>query len=975
MAGCSKSESPQNPAQVAGSEVKSILLSQTIAQADACERALKNSGAKILYKNDSGLFMTDKTVRDLAGVEKCGAEVRDNAKVELNTAPAVTRDGRKMELSTLLRLIPAEEMGARTFVKNNPTFDGRNVVVAVLDTGVEVDHPMLSKTTTGQIKVVDFEDFSGEGKVVTESAKISPEGTIPSSNGDYMATSTMSGTDHRFGMFAGSSLAYSDAVSAQDEFTDLGVVSYKTTAGVRVVRVDTNNDKNFDDEAELADYKNAPAFTKIGVKRSLTVTVKVSDDGQHLNLCFDDGSHGTHVAGIATGYQPDGLQGVAPGAQVVAVKIGDNRLAGGSTTTASMMLAIDYAVQSKAQVVNLSYGIRAGGNAGKSAIDQYVDKVAREKGMIFSISAGNEGPGLLTIGVPAGADLAITNGAYVSKQTARDNYGYLAVEDDTTWYFSSVGPRLDGGWKPTLLSPGSALSSVPLWSGVHGNFRGTSMASPETTGGLALLLSAAAQSKLLTDRAAITRAVYDGARKVEGLSLVEQGHGLMNIPDSFAQLAKMSKSPIEYTLSVNSPTAPNGRGKGIYVRSRLGMSNLFTVTATPVLPPGVKPGEVPLRTLRMVTSADWIRTPESLWIQGAAKTFQVDLDRAGIAQPGLYSEKLVAIDETDGSVAFEVPVTIVTPHLLDDTSRHQFNKETQIRVGQTLRYFLEVPAGTTAVQLELSTDGPFVWGQLLDAEGRKIVELRDSESSSPMPAVEGQANLIRPGVYELDLIAPATNQRHAKVSVNVTLFSLTATLEPQSESGKQEVLVQNNYEALKIVPKIEHRSDEKRYPFTIAGNSATLALKVDAASREAYSSISLEVSTAKSLYDLMTDYPFRVFDAKKAMIAAGGMELVSPIDISGLADLPEGDVSVEIQGAFTKAPPKEWTIQIKESRLLKESVTLSTGSRTLIEQGQQVSVMADMTKMSKGGEGYKACATLSLTTPSGRVIQDVPLCE
>lgn len=57
-------------------------------------------------------------------------------------------------------------------------------------------------------------------------------------------------------------------------------------------------------------------------------TVNVWDEGRTLSICVDSGSHGTHVAGMIGAYYPDTphMNGTAPGARIVSLKIGDTRL-------------------------------------------------------------------------------------------------------------------------------------------------------------------------------------------------------------------------------------------------------------------------------------------------------------------------------------------------------------------------------------------------------------------------------------------------------------------------------------------------------------------------------------------------------------------------------------------------------------------------------------------------------------------------
>jgi len=905
--------------------------------------------------------------------DRCQATVSDNEPITLGRPPQSEADAKSKRetLSTILKLVPAEEIGARTFVKDHPSYDGRGVVVAVLDTGVELDHPMLTQTPTGEPKLINANDFSGEGRLELTPQTKDESGQLLTATGTYLAKSVI-GTETQFGIYPGESLKYSEDIAPLDTYVDVGVISYLVD-GKRAVRVDTNNDKSFDDEVELFNFKDGRKITKLGAKRLLTIAANVSDDGREVVLHFDDGSHGTHVAGIAAGFDPNGLQGVAPGAQVISAKIGDNRLSGGSTTTASMALAIDWAVKQKADVINLSYGIRAGANLGKSAIDVYIDKVAKESGVLFSISAGNEGPGLLTIGTPAAADLAITNGAYVSAETARVNYGYIGMEDNTVWYFSSVGPRLDGGLKPTLLAPGSALSSIPMWSPAkHANYRGTSMASPQTTGGLALILSAARQKGLLSDRASVTRAVYDSAAPVPGLSLIEQGHGLLSVPGAVAQLGKMRNSPIEYVVSSSNPVSPTGRGAGIFVRDTTTADNLFTVSFVPL-----RPGETPLRTFRL-ESAAWIKTPGAVWAEGpAAKTFQVTLDYAQLKSPGVHSELIRAVDEATNEVAFEVPVTVVVPTLLNQSNQYRYNISQNIRVGQTVRHFIQVPPGTTSLNLELSSDGPAVWTQVLDPEGRKIAEAIDSEATSPMPILSTQAEITRGGIYEIDLVAPATIRRPLKAQLKVQLYSLQVTRSPATEPGVFDVVVENRFMPVKLLPKVEVSLLKKKHELHIEGNAGNLRFAVTKEEKKSLSKIDFTIATAKKLYDLMTDYPVRIFDTNEKLLFSGGLELNTVVEVPDLKELEAEGFRMEVQGAFTQTAPALWAVQVTERRHLAEPLPAGELPRFLLESGQFKEIPVDLKalELKEPGNGFAHCPVLKLMSGEAKLIQQQELCD
>ena len=74
--------------------------------------------------------------------------------------------------------LPKEDLRVPEFLAAHPEADGRGVVVAILDTGVDLGHPRLSKTMTGERKIVDFLDATDDGIVDTSTPAEVADGKV-----------------------------------------------------------------------------------------------------------------------------------------------------------------------------------------------------------------------------------------------------------------------------------------------------------------------------------------------------------------------------------------------------------------------------------------------------------------------------------------------------------------------------------------------------------------------------------------------------------------------------------------------------------------------------------------------------------------------------------------------------------------------------------------------------------------------------
>jgi len=281
----------------------------------------------------------------------------------------------------------------------------------------------------------------------------------------------------------------------------------------------------------------ASALTSLGGK------VLFREDGRNkvVNIGIPSGAHGSHVAGIAAGNSLFGgqMSGAAPGAKIVSVRA--CLFVGGCTAHALIEGMIYAAKQANVDVINMSIGGLPALNDGNNARAELYNRLIERYNVQIFLSGGNEGPGLNTSGDPSVASLPVSSGAYVSKATQLANYGTQVAHEDNVQYYSSRGPREDGGFKPQILAAGSAVSTTPMWQPGGGlgsvlppgysMFNGTSMASPQTAGAGALLVSAARQSGRQVQPEQLRQAMLSSARLIPDFARVpitRQGNGVLD---------------------------------------------------------------------------------------------------------------------------------------------------------------------------------------------------------------------------------------------------------------------------------------------------------------------------------------------------------------------------------------------------------------------------------------------------------------
>lgn len=905
---------------------------------------------------------------------------------------------------------PSFETGAVDFVADHPKADGRGVTIGILDSGVDLGHPALQKTTTGERKIVDWvtaTDPVADGDGTWRRMTTTVSGPTFAITTPTLGTETFKAPEgaYKFNYFSESATTGGDMagdLNRDGDTTDVWGVLYDAASGT--ARVDLDDDLDFTDEAAMKPYKDGFQIGHFGtddpataIAERIPFVVEIRKDvvynaagakADYVSIGVIEGSHGSHVAGItaANGLFGGRMNGAAPGAKLVSSRA--CTWSGGCTNVALTEGMIDLVVNRGVDIVNMSIGGLPALNDGNNARAELYTRLIDEYGVQLVISAGNSGPGANTIGDPSLADKVISVGATVSKETWAANYGSAVEKRYAMMPFSSRGPREDGGFTPTLSAPGAAINTTQTWSPGgpvaeagyslppgYSMLQGTSMASPQATGAAALLLSAAKQKGIDLTPATLRTALTSTADHIQGVQAYEEGAGLINIPDAWDSIRDDAtahtyevKAPVDTAIDQFLKTP--GFGTGLYDREgglKAGQKKTYDVTITRTSGPATAVRhELHFEnntggTFRIVGD-DVVRLPlnqpVTVKVQAAPKS------------AGLKSAILELDDPRTEGIDKLVLNTVVVAQPL----KYAYSASGSVQRNSTTSYFVTVPEGAKSLEVAI--------GGLKDKSQTRFIAIHPygvpSDPTSTIncyPNYTNPANTCRPdvrsyadpqpGVWEIEVESRRTsplldNPYKLDVTVLGAAFDPETVTVPEAKVGVPATAswkVTNGYAAIdgKLVggPLGSSKTDR---PTIAQGQTLTSTVEVPAGAS------SLDVAIG-GVSDTAADLDLEVYDASGTQVgvsADGDSE-----EAVSIASPKAGTYSIKVIGYAVPAGSTAYDYRDVFFSAALGSVSVDGSAPVKLATGASATVTGSVTAAAAAPEGREFFGQVQLVNARG----------
>lgn len=856
--------------------------------------------------------------------------------------------------------VPTMYAGAPQFVARHPTFDGRGVVIAVIDGFPDILHPVLQSAKSLDGKpvpklldakmVIDPTDFGFDTRffvnmwqeVVADTATVNYQEksyTVPA-NGRYRIGTLQPTPPGRV------KLLDRPLVALWDE-----------RAGN--VWVDTNLDFNFANEKAMTDYHIRHDVGIIGqddpttpARETTAFIIQTYPKDHYIGINLMNDTHGSIIAGVAAGKGFFGSQanGMAPEAQIVSIEKGRYTLAG---TIEAMIYAFKHP---KTDIITMQAGMDAVVRDGDTTLGIISDRLVEKYRKPFFSSAGNNGSGLNVVSEGSSGRNVISVGSYLHRDTLRTVLGVSVRGPDCIAELSSRGPRDDGQFKPDLLAPVGGIGSDflnPEWGILPGHYRlppgyvgmytaGTSYAAPTASGAAALLISAAKQSGVVYDAGKIRWALTTTARRLPGYQPYEQGNGLIDVEAAWEAL-KHAPDPINITSKAPVKTIKSShlrkpdQGVGIYEREgwAAGQSGRRTITFTRTSG-SPKPMKFALRWIRndgTFTTVDQITLPLNKPV-----AIPININRQ---TNGVHNSVLELVDPASSQPVYRVMNTVVAAEQFTADKKGVIKVEGKADWMGHRSYFFNIPSGTSAVKFESQILGGSMRMRFYDPNGtgdgywpRGLFEMEAWPTQYKTEGKLGRAFINPlPGVWEVIIqndtrfqeVAQTQASPPATFTLTASIYNTSATqsvVSPSSaknEGDSTEISFKNNGGSftgrVADAPLGSSYSDKptlrqgeyKVYEVNVAPGTKRLAASI-AGSNEAKADLDLYVFNGSKKYEEFASWMHSQAPVLVGYSADEGSDESVSIDnpqpgkwkvVISAASVPSGRTSVEYQDIVT----------------------------------------------------------------------------
>ncbi|MBN2571007.1 MAG: S8 family serine peptidase [Ignavibacteriales bacterium] len=837
-----------------------------------------------------------------------------------------------------------QQTGVEEFIKANPEYDGRGVIIFIFDTGVDMYADGLEKTSTGEIKVIDVQDFSTQGDIPyyeAETKILTGRDIFLNQEKNYSISASeelsLKPVDKKYyigvlseKLFLNSGSGITDLNGDSDNEDKFFFITFLTKGEdgkFWVVYLDKDGDGDVADEQPIRNYRdNQESFVIKDVNGDYVIgfALNIIPEKNILSFHFDDGSHGTHVAGITSGYKIglEDFNGVAPGAKIISCKLGHNDLAGGATVSESMKKCFLYADKISREtgipcVVNISFGVGTE-LEGMADMELFINELVKNNPyLVLCLSNGNEGPGISTSGLPACSPYVFSSGAVLTREIGSSLYSAYNLPQDIILYFSSKGGEVS---KPDIISPGACNSTIPPWR-FGARSWGTSMSSPYTAGVMALLLSAVQKDYpgLKVPAMLIYKAVRESGTKFDIYSHIDQGGGLINVVNAYKLLKKfIDGGEIDkfesYTTTSFAPNMPNESAPNLYIRNinRVEQEEfIFTVK-----PDGFNKDNNFKREVILKSDSDWLKlSKEKITLEkGKSTTVSFKIDKSKMKKEGMYAGKILAYRSgQEDMLEFEFWATVVNPYTFDKVSKYKLEKEGKVQPGYFDTYFIQVPDGATSMKISLTPNGrSYVKAnyRLHTPDGERIEMSYTLDSGSDFTPVSNIYNDLQPGVYELVVHGHFQAEKESQYKISVEFDGVNLVEDKIIATGENTLDLINKFEGTKsYYLDGEILGYVKEY--TVEFNNTDLS-EIPFKLNPGESSRKFLVSMSKEDWNKTTDFSLLIFDKDGIAQAKNGLSYKKG-DVEILKYNLEGveDYTLKIIPAFANAP-SNLSLNIKE---------------------------------------------------------------